>query len=293
MDLTSPIVSPQWLHQHLNNATSSNLSTDLGDAIVIIDCRFNLAQPDLGQQQYATAHIPGAHYLHLDHDLSSPVQAHGGRHPLPDSQQFAQKLANLGIDFNQTLVVAYDDSRFAFAARLWWLLRYLGHDRVAVLDGGFQTWQGLGYPTDGEMPEQRSGQFTPQTRPEWLVTVQDVQTRKDQPGTILIDSRDPRRYRGEVEPIDPIAGHIPGAVNYFWQDITEANGQAKTPKWHQQQWADVAQGSEIMVYCGSGVTACVNLLSLEVAGVKNAKLYGGSWSDWCSYPELPWAKGES
>lgn len=285
-----PIVSCQWLAENLNNAQ-----------LVIADCRFDLKQPDSGAQHYATAHIPGAVYFHLDHDLSSPVQQHGGRHPLPDLSQLAAKLSTIGITRNETLVVAYDDSRFAFAARLWWLLRYLGHDRVALLDGGFKTWQNLGHPTTSEIPTSKiptsginPGTFRPEVRPELLVDIEAVKTRKDQPGVLLIDSREPERYRGEYEPIDPVAGHIPGALNAFWKDVTDIQGRAKPIDWHQTYWANLghepdqklANAREIIVYCGSGVTACVNLLSLELAGIPGGKLYAGSWSDWCSYEQI-------
>jgi thiosulfate/3-mercaptopyruvate sulfurtransferase len=277
--MPASVVSPQWLHPQI-----APTATPIADrSLVIIDCRFDLAQPTLGQQQYATSHLPGAVYLDLNRDLSSPVQRHGGRHPLPDSQELANKLANLGVVQGETLVVAYDDSRFAFAARLWWLLRYLGHDRVAVLDGGFKTWEKLGYPTTAEIPEPRSGSFSPQERSELLVNIEAVKSWKDQPGVVLVDSREAGRYRGEYEPIDPIAGHISGAVNYCWQQITREDGTVQDPGWHQHHWADLANAQEIMVYCGSGVTACANLLSLELAGIPNVKLYAGSWSDWCSY----------
>ena len=180
-------------------------------------------------------------------------------------------------------MVAYDDSRFAFAARLWWLLRYLGHDNVALLDGGFSSWQNQAYPLTAILPQPRSGKFTPQLRPEMLIDIQQVKTRKNQLQVALIDAREPERYLGEREPIDPIAGCIPGAVNYPWQDATNAQGYLQPPEIHQKRWERLQETTEIMVYCGSGVTACVNLLSLEVAGIKTGKLYAGSWSDWCSY----------
>ncbi len=272
MSYPTPLVASSWLAEHLDD----------GD-IAIADCRFSLMNPALGRSQYESGHIPGAVYLDLNHDLSSPVQAHGGRHPLPDIEQFAKTLSLMGITSGQTYVVAYDDSRFAFASRLWWLLRYLGHDRVAVLDGGFKAWQTLGYPTTQAVPSPQVGSFTPTVRSPLVVTIDDVKSRSQQPGVVLVDSREGDRYRGEREPIDPIAGHIPGAVNYFWQDVTDDQSMAHSPDQQRSRWQAVSNADEIMVYCGSGVTACVNLLSLELAGIITGRLYAGSWSDWCSY----------
>ncbi len=272
MTNTDSVVSPQWLSQHLNDPQ-----------VAIVDCRFSLADPQLGQNQYSESHIPGAFYLDLNRHLSSPVGRHGGRHPLPNPAQLAEKLAGIGVNFQETLVVAYDDSRLAFAARLWWLLRYLGHDRVAVLDGGFTGWQKAGYPVTADVPVPKTGNFTPQLRSERVVDIEYVKARKDLAGVALVDSRQPDRYRGEREPIDPIAGHIPAAVNYPWQEVTDAQGNLRPASEHKLRWKDLERAEEIMVYCGSGVTACVNLLSLEIAGIPTGKLYAGSWSDWCSY----------
>ena len=267
---TPTVVSADWLYEHREDKH-----------IAIADCRFSLADPELGAQQYNLSHIPGASYFDLNKDLSSPVQQHGGRHPLPDLDVFAQKLSTMGIDA-QTLVVAYDDSRFAFAARLWWLLRYLGHDRVAVLDGGFKAWQSLKLPVTDAISTKTPKQFTYCLQPSLRVDIADVKARKDLPGVVLIDSREIPRYLGESEPIDPIAGHIPGAVNYPWQEVSSSDGYLYSPQEQRQHWQQL-QGREIIVYCGSGVTACVNLLSLHLAGINTSALYVGSWSDWCSY----------
>lgn len=268
----NPVVSAEWLAKHLEDA-----------GVAIVDCRFSLADPELGQNQYGASHIPGAFYLDLNRDLSSPVERHGGRHPLPDPAKLAEKLGAIGVNSGETLVVAYDDSRFAFASRLWWLLRYLGHEKVALLDGGFGGWQAAGYPVTDEVSVAKPGKFVAQPHPEKVVDIEYVRSRKDVPGVVLVDSREGDRYRGEREPIDPIAGHIPGALNYPWQEVTDEKAKARSPEEQRQRWANVEQAEEIMVYCGSGVTACVNLLSLEMAGISNAKLYSGSWSDWCSY----------
>jgi thiosulfate/3-mercaptopyruvate sulfurtransferase len=266
------IVSPQWLFAHLEDPK-----------VVIVDCRFSLADPQLGKQQYQTSHIQGAYYLDLNQDLSSPVQEHGGRHPLPDIGILTEKLAGIGVNSSETLVVVYDDSRLAFASRLWWLLRYLGHEQVAVLDGGFKNWENCNYPITDVIPGRKKGKFTANLQPQLLVNIEDVKAKKDSPDVVLVDSREGDRYRGEREPIDKIAGHIPGAVNYPWQEITDNSGVLIPLSAQCQRWENIQSAKEILVYCGSGVTACVNLLSLELAGIKTGKLYAGSWSDWISY----------
>jgi thiosulfate/3-mercaptopyruvate sulfurtransferase len=279
------VVSAEWLYEHLDDPQ-----------VAIADCRFSLADPELGQRQYQEGHIPGAYYFDLNQDLSSPVGQHGGRHPLPNVSTLAEKLRAIGVysrngssedpdsenSGEPTLVVAYDDSRFAFAARFWWLLRYLGHEHVVILDGGFSGWQ-ANYPVSNAIPEPKVGNFVPRVQGDRILDIEAVKSRKDQPGVVLVDSREGDRYRGEREPIDPIAGHIPGAINYPWQMVTTSEGQVRSSSEQQQHWAELAHAEEIVVYCGSGVTACVNLFSLEITGIRNAKLYPGSWSDWCSY----------
>ncbi|WP_373546113.1 sulfurtransferase [Chamaesiphon sp.] len=280
--LTSSIVTAATLNSYLSSV--SNLD------IKIVDCRFALGDRDLGRQQYETAHIPGAYYLDLNRDLSSPAGVHGGRHPLPDDRVLGDKLAAMGIS-SDTLVVAYDDSRFGFAARLWWLLRYYGHDRVALLDGGYSNWQ-AGYPVTSDPPAVAvPGNFQPQLQSDWIVDIDRVRAIQHSAAHLLIDSREPARYLGKTEPIDPAAGHIPSAVNYPWQGVTTPEGFCLPIQEQQQRWSailpDLASSAqpqlEKIVYCGSGVTACVNLFSLELAGIAGAKLYPGSWSDWCSY----------
>jgi thiosulfate/3-mercaptopyruvate sulfurtransferase len=276
--LTSPLVTVDWLHQSLDRETDLNLK--------IVDCRFALSDPNLGRQQYEAAHLPGANYLDLNRDLSSPVGIHGGRHPLPNDRVLGAKLAAMGIN-SETIVVAYDDSRFGFAARLWWLLRYYGHDCVAVLDGGYSSWVKAGYPVSDKLPEVATpGNFQPQLQTDWIVDVDKVRAIQTSPAHILIDSREVDRYLGKSEPIDPVAGHIPGAVNYPWQDVSTPAGLALPISAQQQRWAAISPDVEPIVYCGSGVTACVNLLSLELAGIAGAKLYPGSWSDWISYERV-------
>ena len=266
----SPVVSAQWLHENIYDPK-----------VIVVDCRFSLMDQDLGLKQYQESHIEGAYYLDLNLDLSSPVQQHGGRHPLPDFEKLATKFSQMGIISGETMVIAYDDSRFAFASRLWWLLRYMGHERVAVLDGGFAGWKAQNYEISSAVPNSRIGKFMPQLQTEWVVDIETVKARKDLPDVVLIDSREGDRYRGEREPIDPIAGHIDGAVNYPWMEVT--NEQGFVIEHQGDRWQEVRNAKEAIVYCGSGVTACVNLLSLKLAGIDSAKLYAGSWSDWCSY----------
>ena len=280
--MSTPIVSISWLHDHL-----------IEPNLVILDCRFSLADAQVGRRQYESGHIPGAYYVDLNQDLSSPVGQHGGRHPLPNLVELAEKFAAMGIysrgnpesggTQEPTTVVVYDDG-LAIAARCWWLLRYLGHDAVKVLDGGFKAWQTAGYEVTDKLPQagQERGEFLPDVRSHWVVDINQVKAQKDLPGVVLIDSREGDRYRGEREPIDSVAGHIPGAINYPWTEIIDTEGYFLPETLQQHRWAS-HQSDEILVYCGSGVTACANLLSLEAAGIADAKLYAGSWSDWCSY----------
>ena len=279
---TSSIVTAETLNSYLSSASDLDIK--------IVDCRFALGDRDLGRQQYETAHIPGAYYLDLNRDLSSPAGVHGGRHPLPDEMVLGDKLAAMGIS-SDTLVVAYDDSRFGFAARLWWLLRYYGHDRVALLDGGYTNWAN-DYPVTSDLPAVTvRGNFQPQLQSDWIVDIDRVRAIQHSAAHLLIDSREPDRYLGKTEPIDPAAGHIPSAVNYPWQGVTTPEGFCLPIQAQQQRWSAISPDLvssaqpqlEKIVYCGSGVTACVNLFSLELAGISGAKLYPGSWSDWCSY----------
>jgi len=264
------VVSADWLQSHLHDPQ-----------VIIVDCRFSLMDRALGRKQYEENHIEGAYYLDLNLDLSSPVQKHGGRHPLPDFKQLATKLSQIGVTSGETMVIAYDDSRFAFASRLWWLLSYMGHDRVAILDGGFAGWQDQNNTVNSEIPTAKSGKFSPKLQPDWLVDIETVKARKDLLDVILVDAREGDRYRGEREPIDPIAGHIEGAVNYPWMELTNAQGFVISEQ--GDRWEQVKNAEEVIVYCGSGVTACVNLLALKLAGIETGRLYAGSWSDWCSY----------
>ncbi|NRQ51929.1 sulfurtransferase [Brevibacillus sp. HD1.4A] len=271
------LVTPQWLRDHRND-----------ERIVIADCRFALSASEQGAEEYATDHIPGALYFHLNRDLSGPKQEHGGRHPLPDPAALAALFSQAGID-EHTTVIAYDDQEMAMAGRLWWLLRYLGHDRVAVLDGGYAAWKKAGYEVTAEVPTPQARTFVPQLRPDMLVSVEGVKNRE--PEAVLLDSRAGERYRGEQEPLDPKAGHIPGARHFFYKDNLNTDMTMLPAEQLRNRIAGFAE-QEIIVYCGSGVTACSNLLALHQAGRTDAKLYAGSWSDWVSYSENPVATGE-
>jgi thiosulfate/3-mercaptopyruvate sulfurtransferase len=266
------VVTCEWLFDHLDDPH-----------VIVVDCRFSLVDPEMGRHQYQKSHIRGSYYLDLNQDLSSPVGKHGGRHPLPNPIELAEKLSTIGVNSQETFVVAYDNSRLAFASRLWWLLRYMGHNQVAVLDGGFGAWQKAGYPVTDIIPESRKANFIPNVQPHMVVDFTEVKTRKDISGIVLVDSREKERYLGTREPIDKVAGHIPGAVNYPWLNVTDSAGYLRPQTEQSQHWSELENAEEIFVYCGSGVTACVNLLSLELAGIHKGKLYAGSWSDWISY----------
>ncbi|MCX2981148.1 sulfurtransferase [Halieaceae bacterium IMCC14734] len=262
---------------------AAELCSKLGE-VVVVDCRFSLAEPDLGVAHYTTEHIVGAHYCHLEHDLSAPVAGgaaiNRGRHPLPEAATFCGVMAALGIG-RDTPVVAYDDSGLAFASRLWWMLNALGYTQVQVLDGGWSAWQELGLATTAVKPEIRPVTAHSAVKYAGIVEFPELSDLQAA-GARLIDAREPARYRGELEPIDPVAGHIPGAVNYPWQEATDATGRALPIAEQRERWQQLEASEKLIVYCGSGVTACVNILSLVLAGRDDALLYPGSWSDWCA-----------
>lgn len=257
----------------------------------IVDVRFDLADVHAGRAAYTAGHLPGAVYLHLDDDLSGPKGAHGGRHPLPDPHELALRLGAAGID-ERSHVVVYDAGDAMMAGRLWWLLRWLGHDRVQVLDGGLAAWTEAGLGLSQELPQPRAAVFSGQPRQAMLVSRQELLDRLDEPGLALVDARAAERYRGEVEPIDPVAGHIPGAVNLPFGGNLDG-GRFRAPEALAQRFAAVAEADEVVVYCGSGVSAAHDLMALEAAGVQGARLYAGSWSDWVSYEDAPVATGGS
>jgi thiosulfate/3-mercaptopyruvate sulfurtransferase len=267
---------------HPSLISAAELRTLVGKTIVVLDCRFNLMDKTQGQSLYRQGHIPGAYYVDLERDLSAAIEIHGGRHPLPNIEHLQIKLRNFGIN-QHTTVVVYDDSRMAYAARAWWLLKYMGHADVRILNGGFNAWVAMNGAIDRREPGLKQGTFKAFIQPDQTVTREDILTDNS---ITLIDSREARRYQGLEEPIDPIAGHIPNALNFFWQDITDEKGFVKPIGWQNDHWKDVSTKNNLAVYCGSGVTACVNIFSLHLCDI-DTKLYPGSWSDWCSYLPRP------
>ncbi|MDT0124220.1 sulfurtransferase [Paenibacillus sp. RRE4] len=259
--------------------------------VVFADYRFLLGQPETGRKTYEVGHIPGSIYLDLEKDLSSPVSAHGGRHPLPDPAALASRLAKAGIGSNSR-IIAYDDQGCMNASRLWWLLRYLGHEQVYVMDESFSAWQNAKFPVTTDVPVQIPSSFDVKLQPQMLASVEDVQQASASGSAVLIDSRDARRYAGLEEPIDAKAGHIPGAVNYFWKDVLNADGRWSGVEALEERFVKLGKDDGIIVYCGSGVSACPNVIALEEAGFTNVKLYSGSWSDWISYEGNAVATGE-
>ena len=255
-----------------------------GSGCVIFDCRFSLADHGLGRQQYAEGHIPGAFHLDMEDDLSGPKGRHGGRHPVPDAPVFEATMRKFGVS-DDSLVVAYDANRLAGAARLWWLLRYFGHQRIRLLDGGLAAWQAQGYPLTPDGSSATAGNFTARPGSMPVADRDWIRDRLGDPATVLIDSREAPRYQGVEELIDPVAGHIPGALNAPWQKVTDERGFVQPVARQASDWQFLPDATEYVTYCGSGVTAAVSLLSLEMAGISNTRLYAGSWSDWCSYPE--------
>ena len=272
---------------------TSALAEHLGDpAFAIVDCRFDLKDTSAGERAYQAGHIPGAVYADVDHDLSAEKTGTNGRHPLPDVQTFTATLNRLGID-GSTQVVVYDQDSGGFASRLWWMLRWLGHDEVALLNGGFAKWAAEGRPTRPGVEARSRRVFIPHPRSEMVVTAADVAHMIGRQDWHLIDARAPERFRGEVEPVDKVAGHIPGAVNVPFLENIDANGTFKSPSELAERFHE-ASGStptdHLVLYCGSGVTACQNLLAMEHAGLKGARLYPGSWSEWSSDPSRPMTK---
>ncbi|WP_134702417.1 sulfurtransferase [Ammoniphilus sp. YIM 78166] len=269
------LITKEWLNQHLHHPE-----------VRIIDCRFILGNPTAGQEAYAKDHVPGAVYFDLEKDMSGQKAIHGGRHPLPQVEDFTSKLQQAGIG-NTTKVVAYDDQGGAMAARLWWLLQYVGHEQVFILNEGYSAWRDSELPVTAEIPKYTPTSFTANVQTEMAVDMDTVKLKKAQEDVTVIDSREEKRYLGMEEPIDKVAGHIPGAQNFFWKGVLDEKGNWKSTEELQKHFQGLDQTKEVIVYCGSGVTACPNILALKEAGFKNVKLYAGSWSDWCSYPENP------
>ena len=280
---------------HRTLTSVADLLPHLDDPLwVIVDCRFDLAMPAKGATEYLEAHVPGARYAHLERDLSGPPTGVNGRHPLPPPRILAATFSRWGIG-RGVQVVAYDDNGGSFAARLWWCLRYLGHEDVAVLDGGMRAWRETGGPVRSGEERGRARDFEPDVRTGLLAHAADVLAALGNPDALLIDSRAPERYRGDEEPLDPVAGHIPGARNRPWQENIGLDGKMRPAGALSSALERLLGGrspAAAIVYCGSGVTACQNLLAMEHSGLAGARLYGGSWSEWCSDVSRPVAVGE-
>lgn len=265
--------------------TPPQLTERLGSpGLVILDCRFALEDPDYGQRSYAEGHIEGAHFADLERDLSGPViKGRSGRHPLPDPQRLVERLRAWGVD-NDSQVVLYDDGPGAYAARAWWLLAWLGkRDAVFLLDGGLKAWHAAHLPLSLDPPPQREGSFAGEPDLALLIDAEQLANRLDAPDLTLIDARALPRFRGEVEPIDPVAGHIPGAQCATFTDNLGADGRFLPPEQLRQRFDQKLAGrapQQLVAYCGSGVTACHNLFALALAGYPLGRLYAGSWSEW-------------
>ncbi|MFA6313454.1 MAG: sulfurtransferase [Sterolibacterium sp.] len=276
---------------------SAELAAHLGDpSWCIFDCRHDLRQTEYGAQAYARGHIPGAQFLHLDRDLSGPTTGRNGRHPLPDPEVLARKLSRCGVGMH-TQVVAYDNEGGIFASRLWWLLRWLGHRNVAILDGGLAGWKRAKLPLEDGAPLISPAVFEVRrdAAGDNPVDSDFVMAHLDTPEMMVVDARSPERFRGENETLDPVGGRIPGAINRFYADNLDDDGCYFKPATQlREEYEALLAGQDprqVVQQCGSGVTACHNLLAMELAGLSGSKLYVGSWSEWCSDPARPVARG--
>jgi thiosulfate/3-mercaptopyruvate sulfurtransferase len=276
--------------------STQELATHLGSPDwVVFDCRFTLTDPDGGRRAYEAGHIPGARYVHLEEDLSGTVGPASGRHPLPEPKVLTEKLCRWGVGINRQVVV-YDDSYGSMAARMWWLLRWLGHPDVALLDGGYPKWQREKRPVAKEGPvdvHSASCACLPE-RSQWASAAEVVEALADKK-MHLLDARPDRRYSGEYEPFDPVAGHIPGSINWPYEENLDIDGTFLPPEALREQYQALLKGAaphQVIHLCGSGVTACHNVLAMEAAGLSGSRLYPGSWSEWITDPSRPVATGE-
>lgn len=276
------LVTPQELHAAIER----------GEARAV-DCRFDLMDPAGGRALWSEGHIPGAPHAHLDHDLAGPAEAGGGRHPLPDPGDFATTLGRWGIK-PDTLAVAYDNMGCAIAGRLWWMLKWMGHDRAGLLDGGIQAWESAGLPLEREEPVIEPADYPAGGHCRPVVGLSEVERASRSGGMRILDARDAARYQGLAEPIDARAGHVPGAVNAFFRDNLGEDGRFLSPDELREHYLERLGGAEpdrTCVMCGSGVTACHNLFAMEMAGLEGAALYTGSWSEWSWSEDRPVARG--
>lgn len=272
---------------HLINA--ADLYTHLG-SFIIFDVRHQLSDSEWGRRAYAQGHIEGSHYLHMDQDLSGRPNGHNGRHPLPDAREFVRTMGRCG-GHRGARVVVYDQNNGTMAARLWWMLKHwLDHAEVTVLDGGWEAWLTADLPQQTVAPIVPTQVYDAQMQPHSMVDATWVLTHLNDAHFQLVDARATDRFEGRVEPMDPVAGHIPGALNRPCSLNVEPNGIFKSPAKLRQEWLDFLAGphaTEVVHQCGSGVTACHNLLAMEIAGLSGSRVYPGSWSEWCSDPTRP------
>jgi thiosulfate/3-mercaptopyruvate sulfurtransferase len=282
------------MHAFTTLIDAASLAARLGAPdLALFDCRFELGNPSWGEAAYGEAHIPGAQYLHLDRDLSSAITPRSGRHPLPDPQSLARRLGELGAS-PDLQIVAYDQGNGAHAARLWWLARWIGLRQVAVLDGGFAAWRAAGLPLENLRQAPHARGVPVSIDASLAVDVDTVDDLRRRPGSLLVDARGAERFAGRNETIDPVAGHVPGARNRPFTANLGGDGKFLPADALRQSW-QVLLGSQppsaVVAMCGSGVTACHNLLALEHAGLGGARLYAGSWSEWIRDPRRPVATG--
>jgi thiosulfate/3-mercaptopyruvate sulfurtransferase len=267
----------------------AELAKHLGNAeLVIFDCRHELTNPESGPNAYAESHIPGARFAHVDRDLAGRLTGKNGRHPLPDPNAFVAWLGRMGVG-SGSQVVGYDHAGGTYAARLWWMLRWVGHRKVAVVDGGWQAWTAAGHPVTKELPTPTAAKFSGKPDRSW-VDAAAVTKRLNSKEMILIDARSNDRFHGRNETIDPVAGHIPGALNRFFKDNLNTQGFFKSPQELRADFNSLvgdASPEKVVHQCGSGVSACHNLLAMEIAGIKGTRLYPGSWSEWIADPSRP------
>lgn len=274
--------------------STETLAAHLGDPDwIVFDTRHDLAWPDKGRQAWEASHIPGAHFMHLDHDLSGKKTGKNGRHPLPPLADFAALMNRCGVAPGRQVVV-YDDGGGSFAVRLWWMLWWLGHDKVALLDGGIAAWKRESRPMDALLPAAREGRFEPRPSEGMTVDANTVAASLDKRDLVVVDARAATRYMGENETLDPVAGHIPGSFNRFWQHNLGYDGRFLSPEELRAEFLEEigeVDPKRVVHSCGSGVTACHNLFAMELAGLSGSRLYPGSWSEWCADPSRPVATG--
>lgn len=268
----------------IDTKTAYNKWLENKEDLIIIDVRFDLFDENIGEKAYEKGHLPDAHYLHIAKDLASEMKKHGGNHPLPDVHKLSKKLSEIGVTTDKTVII-YDNGNDMFAPRAWWIFHYLGHDLCYVLDGGFTKWVEEGYPVTTDLPQKGNTTFTPHIRSNAKVDIEEVKQKLTEKSVHLIDSRSHERYLGNTEPLYHKAGHIPGAKNYFWEEILNDDGLWKSLEELKAHFQTFKKDEEIIVSCGSGISACPNILALKMLGYDNVKLYPGSFSDWISYDE--------